>query len=137
MLFEPDPSYGICKEALDGLAYRENLLVNNIANLGTPGYVARDVDFHRVLTSLASHQNEASFGSGPAWPASRSEIATLADVPQISGNPWQRGTVRESGKTDLRSQMVALSQNGIQFSAVAQVLEQQLGLYRQVIREGK
>ena len=44
-----DNALGMMPEALSLRAQRTGILANNIANSDTPGYKARDIDFHSVL----------------------------------------------------------------------------------------
>ena len=44
-----DNALGMMPEALSLRAQRTNTLANNIANSDTPGFKARDIDFHSVL----------------------------------------------------------------------------------------
>src|SRR5690606_38210897 len=57
VLFVVDPrrpvfdsvSYVAANSALDGLALRQRVIANNVANLNTPGYLAQRVSFEREL----------------------------------------------------------------------------------------
>ncbi len=42
------------KVALDGLAQRQRAIADNVANISTPGYTARTVDFESALASALS-----------------------------------------------------------------------------------
>lgn len=54
------------QQALDLRAYRQTVLSSNIANVDTPGYKARDIDFQASLTrSLGARQGAADAGSTP------------------------------------------------------------------------
>jgi flagellar basal-body rod protein FlgB len=44
-----DNAFGIHEQALKVRARRAEVLASNLANVDTPGYKARDVDFQRVL----------------------------------------------------------------------------------------
>ena len=44
-----DDAFGIHEQALKLRAYRSEVLAANLANADTPGYKARDIDFHQVL----------------------------------------------------------------------------------------
>jgi len=45
-----DQAFGIHEQALKLRARRAEVLAGNIANVDTPGYKARDFDFHAMLT---------------------------------------------------------------------------------------
>jgi flagellar basal-body rod protein FlgB len=45
---------------LDATAYRGGIIADNIANIDTPGYHARDLDFRSQLTALMSTDEEVA-----------------------------------------------------------------------------
>ncbi len=45
------------ESALDGLALRQRAIANNIANVNTPGYQARRVDFEAALSRSVANGN--------------------------------------------------------------------------------
>ncbi|PQZ96467.1 flagellar basal body rod protein FlgB [Arthrobacter sp. MYb227] len=48
------------ESALDGLASRQRAIANNIANVNTPGYHARRVDFEAALTRSVANRDGKS-----------------------------------------------------------------------------
>ncbi|CAB4931490.1 unannotated protein [freshwater metagenome] len=44
-----DPTQGALERAIQGASMRQSLLAGNLANVNTPGYGRRDVDFHGAL----------------------------------------------------------------------------------------
>jgi flagellar basal-body rod protein FlgB len=44
-----DPTQGALERAIQGASMRQQLLAGNLANVNTPGYGRRDVDFHGAL----------------------------------------------------------------------------------------
>jgi flagellar basal-body rod protein FlgB len=98
------------------LQRRHEVLVSNLANLETPGYRAREVDFGTALKeAFAGRPAE----TGPAAP--RTEIDAAAPV-------------RADGNTvDLDLQMAKLGQNGGRYVALARLLGTRLALLRLAI----
>ena len=45
--------------ALDGLALRQRVIANNVANINTPNYLAGKVSFEKELASAVSHGDGA------------------------------------------------------------------------------
>lgn len=68
-----DNALGIHEQALRLRDRRTQVLANNIANADTPGFKARDIDFHKVLTAQSragelpplqtTHSNHLGFSS--------------------------------------------------------------------------
>lgn len=108
---------------IDGLAgtmtllqRRHEVLVSNVANLETPGYRAREVDFGTALKeAFAGRPAE----SGPSAPQTQID----PDAP-----------ARADGNTvDLDLQMAKLGQNGGRYVSLARVLGMRIALMRLAI----
>lgn len=52
MRFDLDKAFGIHQYALQLRSQRAEILASNLANADTPGYKARDMDFHAALNSI-------------------------------------------------------------------------------------
>ncbi len=52
-MFQTD-GFKAMKGLTDALVQRQQILSNNLANIGTEGYVRQDIDFSRVLSELKS-----------------------------------------------------------------------------------
>lgn len=96
---------------------RHEVLASNLANVETPRFRARDLDFGRTLEEAFEGRNAAG-DTGP-----RAEL-----VEDRSGPP------RADGNTvDLDFQMAKLGANGGRYVALARVLGVRLALLRQAI----
>jgi flagellar basal-body rod protein FlgB len=49
-----DPTQSALNSAIQGASMRHDLLAGNLANVNTPGYQRRDVDFHGALQQAMS-----------------------------------------------------------------------------------
>jgi flagellar basal-body rod protein FlgB len=107
------------EHALDIRSERHAVLSSNIAQLDTPGYVAKDVDF------------DASFEE-----ALRAD-ATGHDAPvQAEEARHLHSTTIDGNTVDLDRTMAALAENGLQFSASARVASKHLAMLRTVVNDG-
>jgi len=67
--------FGFLKTALDAAAVRHQTIAGNLANIDTPGYKARDLNFEQVLRDYEDHEamalprREDAPGRMPAAPA--------------------------------------------------------------------
>ena len=102
---------------LDATAYRSGLIADNIANIDTPGYHARDLDFQSQLTSLMGNDPQ------PAKPHAI-EVKGLMERPD--GN-----NVNMDRETRL------LSENAIRFNVASTLLKSQIRQLRAAIQDGK
>ena len=66
-MFTPNNSIDKCNLMLDLAAQRQRALAGNIANIDTPGYIRKDVDFSQYLGSMNSPlETELSQKLGPS-----------------------------------------------------------------------
>lgn len=77
--------FGIHGDALQLRAQRMGLIASNIANAGTPGYKARDIDFAAALKS--SQQ-----GLGPERAADAATRFRVPVMPSMDGNTVEAAT---------------------------------------------
>jgi len=66
MLFSASDSVGaVLHSALDGLAYRQRVAANNVANMDTPGFTASSVDFEDSLKTAIDDGSVTEGGASP------------------------------------------------------------------------
>jgi len=93
------------ERALEGASLRQEALSENIANVNTPGYRRKDVDFQGVLRA--------------AMPAGRDAIASLPFQTTIDGS----SPVRADGNSvDADTEAANLAQNALAYESLAKVL---------------
>lgn len=144
-----DPTQQILAQALDGLSTRESLIGSNLANIDTPGYQPQSIDFETALKAEIAGQGGgaagAAVGTGVAGllpPSSGPSAATAlrtTDPRQFLGDAALTGstaathafagTLRNDGNAvDVESEMTALVNTQIKYSAVARLETGKLGL---------
>ena len=94
-----DTLLGIHGIALELRSQRLGLLSSNIANAGTPGYKARDIDFAAALQARTSGQSEDRAIAG----ATRYRVPVM---PSLDGNTVEMAT-----------EQTAFAQNAVGYSA--------------------
>jgi flagellar basal-body rod protein FlgB len=101
---------------LDITAYRSGVIAGNIANIDTPGYHARDLDFRGQLASL--------MGNDPQPGAPRvSEVAGLTERP-------------DGNNVNMDREGLALGQTQLQFQTGIALMKSELHRLTQAIHEG-
>lgn len=101
---------------LDATAYRSGIIAGNIANIDTPGYHARDVDFRNQLTVL--------MGDSPQPGAPRvTEIAGLTERP-------------DGNNVNIDREGLALGQTQLQFQTGIALMKSEIHRLSQAIHEG-
>jgi flagellar basal-body rod protein FlgB len=98
---------------------RHEILASNIANVETPGYRARDLEFGDALASAfdAAGTGEAGF---------------VASEPRLVDRP--SGSMRPDGNTvDIDMEMARLAYNRSSYTTYAEILARRLGALRRAI----
>ena len=89
-----DKLYGIHENALSLKARRMEVLSSNIANADTPGFKARDVDFHKVLSwQLGAGGLETTHTGHLASPHAldNGQVFTIPYNTSVDGNTVEMG----------------------------------------------
>lgn len=108
-----DPVAQSLERYLDLLSVRQKLVASNIANVDTPGYKAKDIDFQ-------SEFRNALGGSSP-----RPE-----DVPGLRAK-------NDGNNVNLDREARLLSENAIRFNLASQLLRSHYRAIKTAIQEGK
>ena len=94
------------ERALTGASMRHAALSENIANVNTPGYQRKDVDFHSALQA--------------AMPGGTSALAATGFTVETDG----AAPVRADGNSvDIDTENAGLAQNALEYEALGQVLK--------------
>jgi flagellar basal-body rod protein FlgB len=134
-----DTTLARLERALDVRLVRQNVLSTNVANVDTPGFRPKDVDFTASMVAIegAAHsEGGVSQPTSPTVGSSAAESSSLAvrelpivDVP-AGGASFDGNTV------DLDRTMVAMAENALQYSATARAAGKKLALLRYVASDG-
>ncbi|MFN8224894.1 MAG: flagellar basal body rod protein FlgB [Gaiellales bacterium] len=113
-----DTSITLLEKAMVGAGRRHEALSANVANANTPGYRRIDVDFHSALS--------AAMGSSDR----DKELADVVFSPENDA----MGSVRADGNgVDVDREMAALTENNLEYQAIAGVLRQRFRALETVI----
>ena len=127
------------ERSLDVRLVRHNVLAGNLANVDTPGYAPKDVDFASAMASVSSN-------SGPSSPSlQRTQDRHLS----VQGGPGASGAgeipirdvsgaapALDGNRVDLDRTMVQLAENGMQYGAGARAASKKLAILRYVASDG-
>ena len=104
-------------EYLDLAAYRQTLIASNLANIDTPGYRTRDIDFQREMRQAEEHSTSAA-------PAPRViEVAGLMERP-------------DGNNVDPDRESLLLARTQLQFRLGVEILRQEFQVISSAIKEG-
>ena len=151
-----DPTQRVLSGALTGLSTRQALIAGNIANIDTPGFRPQSIDFEAALQSAMADGGSATTATTATSGTLRAPTAGMSAAVGMqrtdsrhfsglaaSGQPGSLGastfdgSIRNDTNTvDLESEMTALAESQLKFSAVANLLSGRLGMLRDVVRKG-
>lgn len=113
---------------LDLASLRHKLISSNVANVTTPGYQARDIDFKKELARLAqsssnlagvtTHRNHVPLGQHPGR------------VPKVERT---RVSGRDLNSIDIDREIPKMAQNELQYTIAARLLKNKFDGLRKAI----
>jgi len=127
------PLLSMLKERMGWLNQRQNVLSQNVANVDTPGYTARDlkpVDFERALRNATSSNNFSN-----SLMITNPRHITLArdtgsfdaqNTPDIESNP-------SGNSVSLEQEMIKVSDTQVQFQAATNLYAKAIGMMKTAI----
>jgi flagellar basal-body rod protein FlgB len=102
--------------ALNGLAARQRVIANNVANVETPGYIAGRVTFEESLRAAVEGGN-----------AGATSVSTLGTSDPVNPN---------GSNVSLDNEVVALTRTDLAYQLMIQALNSKFGLVRTAIGRG-
>jgi flagellar basal-body rod protein FlgB len=108
---------GLLEKALNIRGFYHKVLASNIANVETPGYKEKDIDFSTEL--------ERSIGGSNGG----FEIRERSDPGGIDGI--------DGNSVNMEDQIVKLTENTMMFNAFVQLINKKFSMMRYVINEGR
>ena len=143
-----DPTQRVLAGALTGLSRRQELIAGNIANIDTPGYRPQSIDFESTLQAALGESTSSSTTVAlrpPALGPSASLGMARTDARHFQGTTmgiaggiaeattFDGSTRNDTNTVDLESEMTALAESQLKFSAVAKLLSGRLGMINDVV----
>ena len=112
-----DSTGSVIYAALNGLAARQRVIANNVANVETPGFIAGRVSFEDSLRS--------AIANGDDTVTSSVSTRSSTDPVNVNGN-----------NVSLDNEVVGLTQTDLAYQLMIQAINQKFGLLRTAIGGG-
>ena len=120
----------ILDKAADAANLRNELLTNNIANVSTPNYKRKDLDFESVLQGeLAGEKNLSK-----AVKKANQNLETL-DA-QVYTDNASRSYRLDGNNVDINTEEARLAENQIKYQALVDLMNQEFARYNTVLSSG-
>lgn len=124
---------GVLDRSLTGLASRQRAIAQNMANLETPGYKAKDVRFEDVLRSEVQGQTDAS-ALRLTKPGHIDPGAPARQVGVVTPNTKMRA---DGNSVDLDEEMIKLADTQLTYDAVSQIYATRNSIMQSIVHDGK
>ena len=111
---------------LDVQSRRAEVVAGNLANVDTPGYIAKELDFDNYLRNAAAES---------LTPPGKQQNAPLAELSVVTQQPTTIGI--DGNTVDAGHEMSVLAEAGTKYLQGTQLLQMRLRSLRTAIREGK
>jgi flagellar basal-body rod protein FlgB len=136
-----DPLLNVVGRALTGLARRQEAISGNLANVDTPGYRPRQVEFEAALAAELARQGKAPTGQ-PAHSAARGMLRTDErhfDAPgAVAGEPaasaFDANLRADRNTVDVDQEMTELIDTQLRYGALTKIAASRLSSIREVLR---
>jgi flagellar basal-body rod protein FlgB len=125
----------IAEDALSYRGIRQDMIAGNIANVDTPYYKAKDIDFESVLAQSASLLQQKT----PTLKMAQTDHQHLAGVQETPSRQADivfrpNHTTRNDGNSvDLDVETTEMSKNAIMINAISAALKKKSMLFKSVI----
>lgn len=124
--------FAINAAALDGIALRQQLATQNLANIDTEGYRAKTVDFERVLRSAMQGSDPGVRLHNPLGPDGAHAGAQRGASLSAS---FTTEEVRGKDGVDRTSQVAQMMNDNVRFRVITQQVTNSISSVRSVIAE--
>ena len=120
----------ILDKAADAANLRNELLTNNIANVSTPNYKRKDLDFESVLQGELSGEKNLS----KAVKKANQNLETL-DAQVYTDNASLSYRL-DGNNVDINTEEARLAENQIKYQALVDLMNQEFARYNTVLSSG-
>lgn len=127
-------SFQLLEKALSTATLKQKVISSNIANVDTPNYKSKQVDFHALLNDALNETSMTSYKTNTKHLPFSSENSHFN--PKIKVNNETK--YKENGNNvDMDYEMAQLAKNQLWYNAVTDRVNGQIGSLRTVINEGR
>ena len=130
-----DGNINLISKVLDMQLQRQNVVSSNMANVKTPGYKARKLDFEDEL--------QAALGLDARGKMSRTDTKHMPAVfdPRGFGPEWEKAfkprVIHGEDRVNLDKEMAAMAKTNLHYSALTSVIRSRFEGLKQIITEGQ
>lgn len=117
----------ILDKAADAANFRNELISNNIANVDTPNYKRKDIDFESVLQAELAGEKTLY----QAVKSANNDLSTLD--PQVYTDNSSLSYRLDGNNVDIATEEAYLAENQIRYQALVDMMNQEFSRYKSVM----
>lgn len=118
-----DKAFGVHPYALQVRVERSQILAGNLANIDTPGYLARDIDYQSALRDVQSSLERSPVQAGASLPSlSYEELYRVPLQPSKDGNTAELGAEQARFAGNAMDFQTSLTFLNIKISGLSQAI---------------
>ncbi|MDI3543086.1 MAG: flagellar basal-body rod protein FlgB [Candidatus Atribacteria bacterium] len=122
-----DPVFQLLERGLDLSLVRQNLLVNNVANVETPNYERQDVNFEAYLRKSEEREN--------LWLTHPRHLLPDNGETSLTKGAEEYAVRQDGGGVDVEKEMTLVLENSIYYQTLTRMISEKFGLLETVIKE--
>lgn len=128
-----DSALTVAQRALNGLSYRKDLISQNIANIDTPGYLAKEVNFEETLKRVMDDGTNLVQNKTRAGHMSMDDTST-SDFYAVQNRPG--GSLRNDGNdVDMDQELIEMTETELKYQTLTSVVSKKLALLKAIASE--
>ncbi|AGB40622.1 flagellar basal-body rod protein FlgB [Halobacteroides halobius DSM 5150] len=126
-------NFDLLQKSLDGLSTRHKAISSNIANVDTPGYKRRKVNFKEQLTKALDGNNNLAITDKSHISLNSRSISSVEPKVSIEEDTKIRS---DGNNVSIDAEMANLAKNTLEYQATIKQLSNQFGRLNLVIKKG-
>jgi len=127
-------SFDVARTALSGLSRRQSAISANVANIDTPGYIRKSVDFEDALKgSLSSSASSMQTTDGRHFTKTGTQDVGVGSSGEIRDVISERN---DGNDVSIDEEMLLLVDTQLRFQALSQATGTRISTLRTIIRGG-
>ena len=125
-----DSAMNMAQRALDGLSYRKDVIAQNVANVDTPGYLAKEVDFETTLKRTLEGNSSIEQKKTREGHMSIDDISQT-DFYSVKNRPG--GSLRNDGNdVDIDQELVDMTETELKYQTLTQAISKKLSILKSI-----
>jgi flagellar basal-body rod protein FlgB len=130
-----DSTLNTLERSLDVRLSRHNVLAGNLANVDTPGYKPKDVDFATAMSAAGAGEAGSLAVTDGGHMAIGGGMGIGGNIPVVETGGESEGM--DGNRVDLDRTMTSLAENGMQYGATARAASKKLAILRYAAGDGQ